>query len=79
MPSPIPMERQLRSSLMLAYVINYQFVKDSIYLLFSFQVQQEFAFIPDDGSATYVINVQVSGTFENQKSYCLPPDRKIPP
>ena len=23
-------------------------------------VQQEFAFIPDDGSATYVINVEVS-------------------
>jgi hypothetical protein len=26
----------------------------------SYQVQQEFAFIPDDGSATYVINVEVS-------------------
>ena len=23
-------------------------------------VQQEFAFIPDDGSATYVVNVEVS-------------------
>lgn len=47
---------------MQAYVIPPSLRYRSSIVLDNYQVQQEFAFIPDDGSATYVINVETNTT-----------------
>lgn len=64
--SPPPTERPPPSSKNPAYVLLLPFPPStsvqSLTVHLSLQVQQEFVFIPDDGSATYVINVETNTT-----------------
>ena len=61
---PRPMARPPHSSEMKGYEKSLLYSVHCIHLivLSPHQVQEEFAFIPDDGSATYVLNVQSNTT-----------------
>ena len=58
--SPRPMARPRRSSKRIRYVELFALPK--LFVLLSHQVQEAFAFIPDDCSATYVLNVETNTT-----------------